>query len=275
MSTEVIQHAYNDVVAPHYDLDPQQVTGRSLDRAIAQLQEHHYFGDVPSCVLDVGMGTGLFLAKLKAIGGEQIMPFGLDLAANMVASARGKLPDLVAAVDDAAHLDAHFPGQSFDCVATHFITGFVPMSLLAPKIADRLQEGGYWSFVGGTKHGYPALQAAADSRLLRWWFGAGAGPVDAMFCNPADQGEVVRTFEANGFAVCAVETFEPDLQFRDFDEFMEFAYEGGWLTPILESIGMQKLGPVARWLLNRLYFPIHDHHSIVIALARKLGKPAN
>ncbi len=179
----------------------------------------------------------------------------------------------MAAVDDAANLDVHFPGQQFDCVATHFITGFVPMRVLVPKIWHRLGDGGYWSFVGGTKNGYPALQAAADSRLLRWWFGAAANPIDGMFCNPTDQDEVVGTFEANGFAVCAVETFEPALQFRDFAEFMEFAYQGGWLTHIVESMGMHRMGPLARWLLNRLYFPIHDHHSIVIALARKVSPP--
>ena len=27
MSTETIQHAYDDIVAAHYDLDPQGVTG--------------------------------------------------------------------------------------------------------------------------------------------------------------------------------------------------------------------------------------------------------
>jgi SAM-dependent methyltransferase len=229
---------------------------------------------LPVRVLDLGMGTGMFLTKLKTIGGEQILPYGLDLAANMVAAARNKLPDLVAAVDDAANLDDQFPGQVFDCVATHFITGFVPMTVLAPKIWSRLQDGGYWSLVGGTRNSYPALQAIASARLLRWWFGVGANPLDGMFCNPVDQDEVARTFEANGFEVCTIETFEPALLFRDFAEFMEFAYQGGWLTPIVESIGLQKLGPVTRWLLNRLYFPIHDHHRIVIALAKKTCKSA-
>jgi SAM-dependent methyltransferase len=275
MSTDTIQHAYNDVVAAHYDLDPQAVTGRSLDRAVQQLLQHHFFGAraAPARVLDLGMGTGMFLAKLKALGGEQIVPFGLDLAKNMVAHARGKIPDLVAEVADAANLANHFPGQQFDCVCTHFITGFVPMNLLAPKIWDRLEEGGYWSLVGGTKQAYPSLQAKANSRWLRWLCGAGSQTVNDLFCNPADQDEVARIFEAHGFEVCAAETFEPSLQFRDFDEFMEFAYQGGWLTPVIETIGLHKVSALTRWLLNRLCFPVHDHHSIAIVLARKLGNP--
>ena len=80
----------------------------------------------------------------------------------MVDTARKRIPDLVAEVDDAANLDAHFPNQSFDLVCTHFITGFVPLRTLAPKIWDRLKEGGYWSFVGGTMAGFPNLQAKAD-----------------------------------------------------------------------------------------------------------------
>ena len=36
MSTQALHRQYNEV-APHYDLDPQGVTGRSLDRAVRQL----------------------------------------------------------------------------------------------------------------------------------------------------------------------------------------------------------------------------------------------
>ena len=114
------------------------------------------------------MGTGLFLAKLKALSDDQLVPFGVDLAENMVEIARKRLPDLVAEVGDAALLDNYFPGQQFDCICTHFVTGYVSMRVLAPKIAARLKPGGYWSLVGGTKAAYPAMQAKGDSAILRW-----------------------------------------------------------------------------------------------------------
>jgi hypothetical protein len=50
---------------------------------------------------------------------------------------------------------------------------------------------------------------------------------------------------------------------------MEFGYRGGWLTPLIESMGLHRAGPITRWLLNRLAFPISDSHNIVIALGRK------
>jgi len=274
VSTHAIQRGYNDVVAAHYDLDPQADIGRSLGRAISQIRSERLLEQSTDRlrVLDLGMGTGLFLTQLTAVGGDRIQPFGLDLAEKMVEMARRRLPDLIAEVDDAAKLDELFPGHSFDLVCSHFITGFIPISLLAPKIWSRLDEGGYWSLVGGTLAGFPALRAKADSGIARWLAGAGSRTLDDILTNPTDQDDAVRTMEENGFAICAAETFKPVLDFRDFDEFMEFGYQGGWFTPILEALGVHKSGAIKRWLANRLLFPLQDHHDIVIVLARKAKK---
>jgi ubiquinone/menaquinone biosynthesis C-methylase UbiE len=270
MSTTTIHRAYNDVVATHYDLDPQGIIGKSLDRGIAQLRAEGLFEAGGALhVLDVGMGTGLFLDKLRGVIGDRLVPFGIDLAANMLEYARRRLPDLTAVVGDASGLDAYFPGQDFDCICTHFVTGFVGMRVLAPQIARRLKPGGYWSLIGGTKAAYPALQAKGDSKLLRWLTGAGARTMDDTVLNPADLQEVAETMDAHGFDVGQRETFEPALTFEDFDGFMEFGYHGGWLTPLIESMGLHKAGRPKRWLLNRLAFPVHDSHNIVIALGRK------
>jgi SAM-dependent methyltransferase len=271
MSTDTVHHAYNEVVSPYYDLDPQGVIGRSLDGAVRQLQQEAHLGttDDSFAVLDIGMGTGLFLGKLKALAGDRITPFGVDLAEKMVENARRRIPDLTAVVGDATQIDSYFPGQHFDCICTHFITGYVPMRALAPKIASKLKTGGYWSLVGGTKSAYPAMQAKGNSRFLRWLSGAGERRVDDTVLNPANFQEVADTMKAHGLALCAGETVEPVLEFNDFDQFMEFAYRGGWLTPLIESLGLHKAGVLKRWLLNRLIFPVKDSHNIVIALGRK------
>jgi SAM-dependent methyltransferase len=274
MDTLTIQRQYDEVVAPHYDLDPHAVIGRSLDLAIRQIRRRQLLEDGPGRlqVLDVGVGTGAFLARLKALGGERTRPFGLDLSKKMIEAARRKVPDLVAAVDDAANLDAHFPGESFDLVCTHFITGFVPIGVLAPRIWKRLEEGGYWSLVGGTTAGFPTLQAKANSRLLRWFCGGSGMSVGDVVCNPAGRAEVVEALETNGFEVREAETFEPELHFANFDEFMDFAYRGGWLTPFIESLGLHKAGALTRWLIDRFFFPADDHHSIEVVLAQKVKK---
>jgi SAM-dependent methyltransferase len=273
MSTHAIQHAYNEVVAAHYDLDPQNVTNDSLDRAVEQLRPWLLGPGVnaPLKVLDLGMGTGLFLAKLRAVARERVLSFGIDLAENMIACARRKIPDLHAEVGDAARLASYFPGESFDCVATHFVTGFVPMSTLAPVIWNRLKENGLCSLVGGTRGGFPALQAKADTWIVRRLYGDSSS-VREQIHNPVDLEDAARVLEANGFDVCAAQTFEPPVEFGDFDQFMEFAYTGGWMTPIIEAAGLNKAGAMTRWFLNRFFFPIHDHHTVVVLLARKTTK---
>jgi SAM-dependent methyltransferase len=270
MDTLTIQRQYDEVVAPHYDLDPQDVIGRSLDLAIAQIRAS-LLDRVPGRlkVFDVGVGTGRFLAKLIALGGDNIQSFGLDVSQKMIELARQRIPDVVAAVDDAVNLEACFPNESFELVSTHFLTGYVPMQVLAPKIWKRLAEGGYWSLVGGTKEGFPVLQQKAQSRLLRWFVG-GSFSVDEIASNPANRAEIVHMLESNGFKVCAAQTLEPELTFRNLDEFMDFAYRGGWLTPFVEALGLHQAGALKRALLDLLFFPVADHHTIEIVLAQKV-----
>ena len=69
---------------------------------------------------------------------------------------------------------------------------------------------------------------------------------------------------------CCAET-SPNLHFADFDEFMRFAYFGGWLTPFVESLNLHRVGPKLKWFLNRFYFPAEDTHSIEILLAQEFG----
>jgi SAM-dependent methyltransferase len=272
LKTQTIQRQYDEVIAPHYDLDPQAVTGISLERAAEQTRRRQVLGDGAETlkVLDVGVGTGVFLAKMQALGGERVQPFGLDLSEKMVAIARRRVPDLEAAVDDAANLDRHFPNESFQLICTHFLTGFVPLKVLAPKIWSRLRDGGYWSFVGGTKTGFPVLQAKAGAKPLKWLFGGRTLMIDDIVCNPADRAEVVRTLENAGFAVRTCETFKPELYFKKFQDFMDFAYRGGWLTPFIETLGLHKARAMTRLMLNLFFFPVHDHHCIEIVLAQKV-----
>jgi SAM-dependent methyltransferase len=272
MQATTIQRHYDEVIASHYDYDPQSVIGDSLSRAIDQIRrcQSHDAGARPLSVLDVGLGTGLFLEKLRSRAGRDIQPYGLDISQKMIDIARTRIPDLNAAVDDAANLDDHFQSLSFDLICTHFITGFVPLEVLAPKIGNKLESQGLWSFVGGTKAGFPELQRKATTMpLKKWLFGGAELQVDDVVCNPAGQDEVVRTLEENGFMVRECETFSPDLHFNNFNDFMDFAYYGGWLTPFIESLGLHKANRLIRMVLNTFCFPARDQHNIVIALAQK------
>jgi hypothetical protein len=270
MDTHVIQRQYNDIIAEHYDHDPQSVTGDSLDRALRQLQDEDVLNGVlpPLRVLDLGMGTGMFLKKLRSGSARAIEPFGIDVSEQMLAVARGKLPDLVSAVDDAANLDDHFCDEQFGLVSTHFVTGFVPLEHLAPRIHRKLAPGGYWSFVGGMSEGYRELQRRASTPLMRLLFGGRQPDLQGLKC-PDNQFQVEQSLRAAGLEIVTSDTFEPSLQFRHLEDFMEYGYRGGWLTPFIEDVGLQRATRLQRAILNTLIFPVQDHHSIVITLARK------
>ena len=270
MQAAVIQRQYDDVISSQYDRDPQNTTGRTLDRAISHLQEEGLLDSLlPALrVLDVGMGTGMFLQKLREISPRALEPSGLDISAQMAAIARQKLPDLSVAIDDGANLHRHFHGEQFDLLATHFVTGFVPMKDLAPKIMDKLVPGGCWSFVGGTSTGYPELQRRAQHPLLKLLYGGHGPSLGGMIC-PENQEEVAGILTDAGFEISRLETFQPRLEFPDFDAFIEYGYHGGWLTPFIEEIGLHRARRWQRSLLNRLVFPVTDHHSIVLAVARR------
>lgn len=273
-TTDTIQQQYNELIAPHYDLDPQSVTGNTLDRAAEQIRAQGLLEDRADRlrVYDVGMGTGMFLTRLLALAGDRIQPFGLDLSQKMIDCAYQKIPDLAGAVDTAVNLDTHFPEYSFDLICTHFITGFVPLDVLAPKVWSRLEDGGYWSYLGATKGAYPTLQSKANHPFLRLMFGGQKLDIDGMVLSPANQREVLDTLERHGFVVRQCETFEPKLHFANLDEFLEFAYYGGWLTPFIDAIGLQKTSAFMRWILNRFFFPMDDHHSVEIHLAQKVSR---
>jgi ubiquinone/menaquinone biosynthesis C-methylase UbiE len=267
----MIQRQYDEIIASHYDSDAQSVIGASLDRAVQQLEQLETEDGERAVlrVLDVGLGTGRFLEKVRGYAADRMQPYGLDLSQKMLDIACARIPDLSAAVGDATNLDRHFSEIAFDMVATHFITGFVPISVLAPKIARKLETGGLWSFVGGTKAGFPALQEKVQGKLAKLLFRIKSLDVDDVVCNPADEGEVVDTLERNAFAVRACEVFCPPLDFPNLEAFLEFAYYGGWLTPFVERFGLHRARPALRAICNGLFFPVHDHHRVVIALAQK------
>lgn len=271
MLTETVRRQYDEIIASNYDIDPQGITGKCQDFAIEQLRSTDAFAaGLPNLrVLDLGMGTGMFLSKLRNVSARLIEPYGLDLSENMAAQAKVKHPDLQVVVDDAACFDNHFPGQSFDLICTHFITGFVPLSHLIPRIWDRLSPGGCWSFVGATKSAYPELQNIANSKLVQRLFGGNGSEAMNIGQSPENLEQAQGQIDQHGFQILNSEEYRPQLTFANFEMFMDYGYRGGWLTPYIESLGLHQIGWPMKKLINLLIFPLQDHHHVAEIVARK------
>src|SRR5262245_60385814 len=99
MQNDVIQRQYDEVIAAHYDLDPHDVIGRSLDRAIDQIlrQGYELVNGAPLRALDLGMGTGAFFERLQRHA-DRLEPYGIDISEKMIDVARARVRNLVAAV---------------------------------------------------------------------------------------------------------------------------------------------------------------------------------
>ncbi len=266
-----IERQYDEIIAQHYDRDPQSITSNALDLALSHIAKYSGLLEAPKTtldVLDLGMGTGMFLKKLCGASAASLNLFGVDLSSRMIDSARKKLPGLVAHSGDAAAFDTYFENQKFDLISTHFITGFVPLDHLLPRIWDCLRPGGYWSYIGGTSQGYKALQRKAGHPLLQLLFKGKRLTLDGLLC-PSCLEDVTGPLHRHGFEIRVSEVSEPSLSFANFNEFMEFAYTGGWLTPFVEAIGLQNASRPLRGVLNRFVFPLDDHHHIAMVLARK------
>lgn len=271
-----IQRQYDEIIATDYDLDSKKVLTSSFERAIRQFQFVSLLPNrEPLRVLDIGLGTGSFLAQFISKSEEEIHPFGLDISEEMLRIANMKIPHLEVVADTANNLEKHFLNQSFDLICTHFVTGFVPMNELAPQIWSKLEVGGYWSFIGQSLAGYPVLTKEMDSlkaKLFYWLSKSSSVEIEDIVCNPKSHEEVIETFKAYNFEICYTETFEPKVDFNNLDDFLDFGYRGGWLTPFIETYGLHKTSKILSKLVNILFFPFLDNLSIEIALVRKVSK---
>jgi len=271
----IIQRQYDEIIAPNFDIDAKGIYASTYQKGITQIQNTNLLqSQTPLQVLDIGIGTGSFLEKIFLLYECEIDPFGIDISEKMLDIAKKKIPNLRTIVDNVTNLEHHFVGHSFNLICSHFVTGFVPMRELAPKVWNLLDEGAYWSLIGQTMASYPNLRKIEDSlasKLIYRVFGSSKLDDDVV-SSPEGHSEVIEILEENDFEVCQIETFEPRIDFANLDDFLNFGYYNGWLTPFIEKLGIHQASKMLSIMINILLFPIHDNQSIEIALARKIKK---
>ena len=206
-----VHRAYNDVVASHYDLDPQGVIGRSLDLAVRQLQSEDLFGPArPSrwrpryrhgdgSISWQAQGSGrrsdraVWPRSRREHGGERTQA---DSGPDRGGGRCDRLRRLLSRASNSTASALTSSRDTCRCACSR------------PRSPAGSRPGGYWSLVGGTKAAYPRLQAKGDSKLLRWLTGIGSRKMDDTVLNPANLAGGRRHMKAHGLEA-AGETFSP------------------------------------------------------------------
>jgi len=147
-------HTYPDVYAD-LDVEPDQAVGGTRFSEAARIIMDH-FGDQDFSVLDVGCGSGGFLATLIPMGHPgQISPFGLDFSARLIERAKQflaqrfptyKWEERLFVGDFLDHPDPR-PDALFDCIfAGEFLEHIIEYEAVLDKLQRWVKPGGLLVF---------------------------------------------------------------------------------------------------------------------------------
>jgi len=176
---------YHDAIAENYDADRRGREHYPPNRLLAEILERQK----RAAVLDVGCGTGLWLAaQMASFAGRDVRWAGIDPSAGMLAIARRRIPDADLRQCGAEALP--FPDASFDFVVS--ITASHHFSDKSRALAEMARVTG----AGGTIE----VANIEPSKMPGWWpytrFPK-TRAIDVERDCPADR--VVRELEAHGF----------------------------------------------------------------------------
>lgn len=268
--------AMYDKIAENYE--PADQFGSitlSHDAAIAQISKHIPADRSSYKVLDLGVGNGLFLSKLKNHIPNACFT-GIDISTEMLSRALKKVPmtTIEASATDASH---YLPAHSQDLVLAHFINAYIPIHDLFLQASLLSKATGCFSFITTTYESFPNAQQhlaefIAQNNLLASIVGHyyKAMVKNTTVANHLD--DLMDTFKIHHFEVLEHQRIKIPIHFNHFEDMASFGIEGTWF---LNSLSVKMLPKI--FLFNRLKrlfqriftFPFHDTHVIDIILAKK------
>lgn len=253
------------------------IIGEKTEVALASLEEVWTDWPDPTRVLDLGLGDGDLLDRLRRTCPTPIVPTGVDVSGAMLEKARERLPDLVPVHASAADASKHLPPAAFDVAFAHFILAYVSLNDVLDEAARLLAPGGYLSLATSTNRMAAPLRAQIETlekepslraRLAAW----GARRGLSLTNTPEDFEAMVPAFTTAGFEVADRRTLDFEVEFRDAQDAYRFAVEEGWCAnamthPFLPPDLMAKL---IAWGLDAFHYPDTAPHRIEVCLLRRV-----
>jgi len=266
---------YNDVAETCNTANRFGSISASHDCAIAQI-DHAHLGNKPHYkVLDLSVGNGAFLQKLKLQ-----MPLaeftGIDISTEMLKQAVDALP-LITIEGNATEASAYLPHHSQDLVVAHFINAFIPIQKLFNQAKVLTRANGHFSLITTTYDSFPNAQQQlahfiAEESLLSSIVGHYYKAIVKNTTIAANESELLQTFSKHEFQVLEHQRLHIPITLNNIDELALFGIEGTWFLNTLSIRMLPKNFLIQR--LKRLFskiftFPYQDTHIIDVVLAKK------
>ncbi len=236
-----------------YDVDRLAVLSTARATSLAQVDATHA---QPGAILDVGCGTGLWLAAAaQRFPGARLV--GLDPSHVMLDAAvtRAKIEPLCC---DALEAERHLAAGSVDLLAMHFIFAYVSPAAALAQAHRLLTPGGLVSVVSSTYESLANAAAVGESFL------SDAQKAETHLPLPATEAALHAVLDEAGFDIVDSQPMSRELEFANYEEFYEFAVPGGWLVQHADILGKFRERPE----ILASYFPFHDRFRGLAVLAR-------
>lgn len=266
---------YNEIAGHYETANRFGSISQSHHIAIEQIQKEHLGSQPHYNVLDLGVGNGAFLAKLKPY-----MPnanfTGIDISQQMLKLAEKRLP-LTLIECSATEASHHLPHHSQDLVLAHFVNAYIPIHTLFHEASLLARNKGHFSLITTTYESFPVAQQflakfIAQGTILSSVVGHYYKAMVKNTTVASGLDELTHVFEQHRFKVIEHQRLEIPIVLKNIDELALFGIEGTWF---LNSISMRMLPK--NFLIQRLKrffgqiftFPYEDTHIIDIVLAEK------
>lgn len=270
-----VKAIYN-TIANHYDKADYFGAISSSHRCAFQQIHNNLPHNQRASILDLGVGDGAFLGKLKKDLPEAKFT-GIDLSREMLKQAQ-KVLDFTAIEGSAAHATKYLPAHSQDLVLAHFINAYIPTDILFNQAQMLTRANGYFSILSTTYESFPNAQKyladfIAKGSILSNIVGHYYKEVVKKTPVATGEEDLLNFVRQHKFSVVEHERIKIDLTFQNIDELLLFGIEGAWFLNVLSIPTMLP----KNFLLQRIKhlfakiftFPYHDTHIIDVVLAKK------
>ena len=266
---------YDDIASHYSTANRFGSISVSHECAINQIINAHLGYNPNYKVLDLGVGDGAFLHKLRDHI-PQSRYTGIDISAEMLKHAKDTLP-LTTIETSATEASHYLPHHSQDLVLAHFINAYIPIEKLFNQAKLLTRANGHFSIITTTYDSFPnAQRQLADfvsqesilSRIVGHYYKA----IVKNTTVAAGEDELMNAFTQPQFEVVDHQRIHVPITLNSADELVLFGIEGTWF---LNSLSIRMLPK--NFLLQRLKrlfskiftYPYQDTHIVDVVLARK------